>query len=55
MYYAIPPSTKLAEKMVSCFIRELDQLKRKPQLTKAEIRHMRDLRKAAIVMRQKQI
>jgi len=53
MYYAIPPSSKLAEKMVSCFIKELDQLKRKPQLSKAEIRHLRDLRRAATIMKDK--
>ena len=52
MYYAIPPNTKVAEKLVEFFLREMEDFKRshKPH-TKAELRHNRDIRQAAKIMK----
>lgn len=44
----LPPSNKVAEKLVSCLLQEMDNFKRSPfPHTRAEVRQNKDLREAA--------
>lgn len=49
MYHHIKPasSDKVAAALISCFAKTLYELKRKPKLSAAERRHLRDIREAA--------
>lgn len=51
MYYNIPPSTKIAEKLIGMLLYEMEVLRKTPKLDKAKRRHLRDLRECARLMR----
>lgn len=47
--YALPPSNKVAQKMIEIFLRELSDLRRKPKLSREELKNMRRLRQALTI------
>ena len=48
--YAMPPSEKVAQKMMDIFIKELSDLKRKPKMTREELKNFKRLRQVLTIV-----